>query len=112
MNRFRLAKTGIMVIVLLSAPPVIFSMDAEHAAKDEHAAEAPENESHGEFEHGREPKNEVALFLGGTDEHGHDTEFTWALDYKRRVGERWAVGGYFDFAGGELRDTVLGALVV
>jgi hypothetical protein len=74
---------------------------------DGHEAEAAEHEKHGEFEHGRHHKNEVALFLGGTDEKGHDTEFTWGLDYKRRIAERWAVGVIFDYAGGELRNSIL-----
>jgi hypothetical protein len=45
--------------------------------------------------------------MGGTDERGHDTEFTWGLDYKRRIARRWAVGLLFDYAGGELRNSLL-----
>ena len=59
----------------------------QEAHEDEHAEEA-DNEEHGEVEsHGGRPhhKNEFAIFLGGTDEHGHPTEFTWGLDYKRGV---------------------------
>jgi len=57
--------------------------------------------------HGRAHRNEIGLFMGGTDERGHDTEFTWGLDYKRKIAERWAVGALFDYAGGELRNSIL-----
>jgi len=85
----------------------------QEAHEEEHAEEA-EHEEHGESEgHGRSlhHKNDVAIFLGGTDEHGHPTEFTWGLDYKRRVAERWAVGGLFDHAGGSLRNAIVAASV-
>ena len=85
---------------------------AEEVQEEEHAEEA-EHEEHGEAEgHGARPhhKNDFAVFLGGTDEHGHPTEFTWGLDYKRRVAERWAIGGLFDYAGG-LRNAIVAASV-
>lgn len=55
--------------------------------------------------------NEAAIFLGGTDEHGHPTEFTWGVDYKRRVAQRWGIGGIFDYAGGSLRNAILASSV-
>jgi hypothetical protein len=67
-----------------------------------------ESSDHSELRH---HKNEFAVFLGGTDEHGHATEFTWGLDYKRRVAERWAIGGLFDYAGGGLRNSIVAASV-
>ena len=78
---------------------------------DEHAEEAAPEE-HGE-EHGGRPhhKNDIGLFLGVTDEHGHSSEFTWGLDYKRRVADRWAVGAFFDYAGGDLRNAIFAASV-
>ena len=79
--------------------------DGDHSAESE-----AQDETH-EQEHGREHLNEVAIFLGATDEHGHDTEFTWGLDYKRHVSERWALGVIFDYAGGELRNTLLAPTV-
>ena len=85
----------------------------EHEAQGEEHAEEAEHEEHGEVEgHGGRPhhKNDFAVFLGGTDEHGHPTEFTWGLDYKRRVAEHWAVGGLFDYAGG-LRNAIVAASV-
>jgi hypothetical protein len=84
----------------------------EHEAQGEEHAEEAEHEEHGE-EHEGQPhhKNDFAIFLGGTDEHGHPTEFTWGLDYKRRVAEHWAVGGLFDYAGGELRNSIVAASV-
>ena len=83
----------------------------EHEAHGEEHAEEAEDEEHGGG-HGGRPhhKNDFAIFLGGTDEHGHPTEFTWGLDYKRRVAEHWAVGGLFDYAGG-LRNAIVAASV-
>ena len=57
-------------------------------------------------------KNEFAVFLGATDEEGHATQFTWGFDYKRRVADRVAVGAFMDHAGGDLRNSLVGALVV
>jgi len=76
------------------------------------AAQEAEHEEHGEEHEGRpHHKNDFAIFLGGTDEHGHPTELTWGLDYKRRVAEHWAVGGFFDHAGGSLRNAIVAASV-
>ncbi len=86
---------------------------AEEAQEEEHAEEAG-LEEHGEAEgHGARPhhKNDFGVFLGGIDEHGHPTEFTWGLDYKRRVAKHWAVGGLFDYAGGGLRNAIIAASV-
>jgi len=107
-----------LLSILLGASPSL-AQEAEHQehdtapAQEEHVEEA-EHEEHGESEgHGGRPhhKNDFAVFLGGTDEHGHPTEFTWGLDYKRRVADRWAVGGLFDHAGGELRNSMVAASV-
>jgi hypothetical protein len=111
-----------LLSILLGASPGL-AQEAEHqehdttpaqeAHEEEHAEEA-EHEEHGESEgHGGRPhhKNDFAIFLGGTDEHGHPTEFTWGLDYKRRVAEHWAVGGLFDYAGGSLRNAIVAASV-
>jgi hypothetical protein len=84
--------------------PALEAHEEEHAEEAEHG----ESEGHGGSLH---HKNDVAIFLGGTDEHGHPTEFTWGLDYKRRVAERWAVGGLFDHAGGSLRNAIVAASV-
>jgi hypothetical protein len=97
MVKFRPLRIVFLALALLLAPVAALGSD----------------EGHGESEaahHGRDFKNEVALFLGYTDEEGHDLEFTLAFDYKRRVAEKWAVGGAIDYAGGELRNTVLLAL--
>jgi len=86
----------------------------QHETEQEQHAEEAEHEEHGESEgHGGRPHhlNDVAIFLGGTDEPGHPTEFTWGLDYKRRIAERWAVGGLFDHAGGELRNAIVAASI-
>lgn len=103
----------LLALVLASAPAVAVASGDEH---DEQATEHRDTTEHRESgghegdaqdSHGRAHKNEIGLFLGGTDERGHDTQFTWGLDYKRRIAERWAVGVLFDFAGGELRNAIL-----
>ena len=79
---FRVAGAGLLMLALVAVPAVAGENDDEHdALKAEHpdVAENAENVKHeGEHSshHGRDFKNEVAIFLGGTDEHGHDTEFT------------------------------------
>jgi hypothetical protein len=86
---------------------------AEEAHEEEQAEEA-EHEGHSEAEgHGGRPhhKNDAAIFLGFTNEHGHPIEPTLGLDYKRRVAKRWAVGGLFDYAGGDLRNSIVAASV-
>ena len=114
-----------MVIVILASLLLVVAQAAAHESEHQEHGTPPEHEAHGEEhseeaeheehggEHGERPhhKNDFAIFLGATDEHGHDTEFTWGLDYKRRVAERWAVGGLFDYAGGGLRNAILAASV-
>ncbi len=75
--------------------------------------EAREPEAEGEHTHGGRPhhRNELALLLGATDESGHDAELTLGLEYSRAVADRWAVGGLVDYAGGELRNLVVGVPV-
>jgi hypothetical protein len=111
--------TALFAILLYGLP--VRAQEAEHEehgstpaheAHEEEQGEAAEHEEHGE-EHGGRPHhaNDFAVFLGATDEHGHDTEFTWGLDYRRMIADRWAVGGLFDYAGGELRNAILAATV-
>jgi len=79
----------------------------DEAHEDEHG-EVAEHEEHGEQHGGRHwHTNDVGIFLGATDEHGHDTEATLGLEYRRIIANRWAIGGLFDYAGGELRNTIL-----
>jgi hypothetical protein len=78
--------------------------DHRDAAEPRVSGRPEDDAPHG---HGRAHRNEIGLFMGGTDERGHDTEFTWGLDYKRRIARRWAVGLLFDYAGGELRNSLL-----
>ena len=117
MSAFRVAGVGLLMLALVAVPAVAVENDDENDAREtEHSdvAENAENVGHeGEHSshHVRDFKNEVAVFLGGTDEHGHDTELTWGIDYKRRIAERWAVGVLFDYAGGELRNAVLAPMV-
>lgn len=84
----------------------------EHEVHGEDHAEETENEEHGE-EHGERPHhlNDFSIFLGATDEHGHETELTWGLDYRRVIAHRWAVGALFDYAGGDLRNAIFAASI-
>jgi hypothetical protein len=117
MDIFRVVGVGLLILALVAVPALAVENDDEHdGLKAEHGdaakhAENVEQEGEHSSHHPRDFKNEVALFLGGTEEHGHDTEFTWGLDYKRRIAERWAVGAFFDYAGGELRNAVLAPMV-
>jgi len=86
---------------------------ANETHQEEHAEEA-EHQEHGEAEghSGRSHhKNDIGIFLGLTDEHGHANEPTLGVDYKRRVAKHWAIGGLFDYAGGDLRNTIVAASV-
>ena len=117
MGVFRVVGVGLLMLALVAAPAVAVEDDDEnHSPKAEHGdvaknGETVEHEGEHSSHHIRDFKNEVAVFVGGTDEHGHDTELTWGLDYKRRIAERWAVGVFFDYAGGELRNAVLAPMV-
>lgn len=56
-------------------------------------------------------RNQLALFLGGTD-YEDRVAFTVGLDYERRLGERFGVGVLADWAlGGEGREFVLAPAV-
>jgi hypothetical protein len=76
------------------------------------ATEETENEATTEAAHekpgGRdlEHRHVVALFLGATDEKGHDAEFTQGLEYAYRVSPSWSVGVMVEYAGGDLRNAV------
>jgi len=93
----------IALLVLFSAPIA----EAEEPDDAHHDDAAGHETGH----HLRDFKNEVAVFLGITNEKGHDNVLTWGLDYKRRIAERWAVGGLFDYAGGELRNAIVAVSV-
>ena len=117
MGVFRVVGVGLLILALVAVPAVAVDIDDENDAREEEHgevaeyAEAVEHEGEHSSHHPRDFKNEVAVFVGGTDEHGHGTELTWGVDYKRRIAERWAVGVLFDYAGGEQRNAVLAPMV-
>jgi hypothetical protein len=83
---------------------------ASHETQNQHQehADETEHEEHGEAHGGRHwHTNDVGIFLGATDEHGHETELTWGLEYRRLIAKRWGLGVLFDYAGGELRNAIL-----
>jgi len=111
--------TALFSLLLCATPSLAQEAEHEehgatpaHEARDEEHGDVAENEKHGEERGGRpHHANDFCIFLGATDEHGHDTELTWGIDYRRMVAKRWAVGGLFDYAGGELRNAILAASV-
>jgi len=79
------------------------------AGSESEGEEAPVTAEPGEHGgHADEPPHELALFLGVTDEKGHGAEGTIGLEYAYALYPRWSVGGLIDYAGGDLRNTVLG----
>lgn len=81
--------------------------DGTSAEPAGHPSDAEEHgESAGHHEHAFHP-NDVGVFIGATDEKGHDLQFTYGLDYERRFSQHWGVGALVDYAGGDLRNTVL-----
>jgi hypothetical protein len=97
-----------LAIFLLAIPGL--AQEAEHAEDGEDPANETRQEEHGEEPGGRHlHKNDFAIFVGATDEHGHDTELTLGLDYRRQVANGLFVGVLFDYAGGEMRNSVLAA---
>ena len=57
-----------------------------------------------------ESRNELALFMGVTDDD-QETAFSLGLDYEYRLNRRLGVGGLVDWASGDLRSGVLGVPV-
>jgi hypothetical protein len=110
---------ALLSILLIASPgftqetePLEPEAVTEQEAHEDENAEAAKHEEHGESEgHGGRHlhKNDFAIFVGATDEHGHETELTLGLDYRRQVANRLFVGVLFDYAGGEMRNSVLAA---
>jgi hypothetical protein len=82
------------------------SATAQEHGESTSAGSPEHDESAGHHENSFHP-NDFGVFLGVTDEKGHDLEFTTGLDYERRFSKHWGVGGLVDYAGGDLRNTVL-----
>jgi hypothetical protein len=93
-----------LIATAIWAIPV--SAEDGHATHNEHAGVAEHDEGGG-----HEFKNGLALFLGVTNESGHDDEATWGLEYARRLSPRWGVGGLLDYAGGSQRNFVIAPFV-
>jgi len=60
---------------------------------------------------GDEHANELALFLGATDEKGEDPAFSVGLEYGRLIAPKFAIGGLLEYAAGDLREWVVGVPV-
>ncbi len=89
--------SSIFIILLVALAPA--ASDNEHG---DHSAEVGDHSiGHHAFRH------EVAFSLGGTKEQGHDTEFTWSVEYTYSFTPKFGVGGIFEYAGGGLRNTIV-----
>lgn len=110
------------MVVLVAVPAIAQESGEDHTEGHGEVAEHPESagheehgetaehqtvaghEQHGDSEHDAH-KNSLGIFLGVTDEPGHDVEGTWGLEYTRIMGHRWGLGAVAEYAGGDLRNT-------
>ncbi|MCU0303584.1 MAG: hypothetical protein MUC56_05965 [Thermoanaerobaculales bacterium] len=106
MTSMRSLTVAIVLGAMLVAGPAVAGAPSEHgepAAADQHGGATT-------GDHGF--RNAFAVFLGVTDEPGHGSEATWGLEYGRRMGPRWGLGGLIDYAGGEQRNLVVAPAVL
>jgi len=100
----------LLAIVLVSGGPAV-AQDSAEAPREDHGDAVEHSESAGHEEHtaGKHKiyKNSLGVFLGVTDEAGHDLEGTWGIEYTRNFSEKWGIAAVAEYAGGELRNTVL-----
>lgn len=112
----RIIATTLVAIFVFASP----GLTQEPGDPEDHAAslDEPNAEHVGEAEHQEHGakhlglRNEIVVFVGATDEPGHPTEFTSGLEYIYEIAHRWGIGAFFDYAGGSLRNSVLGVPVV
>jgi hypothetical protein len=96
-----------MKVVRLTVVLALALGTAAPATAQEHATGPPEGaeEAHEGEEH---HKNALAVFLGGT--HAEDqTQGTIGLEYARHLASRVGLVLAFEYAGGDLREYILGA---
>ena len=96
----------ILFLALLILPLSGWSVAAPAAGETENEP-ATEVTHENQGSHDLEFRHVASLFLGFTDEKGHDSEFTEGLEYAYRVAPPWSVGVIFEHAGGELRNALL-----
>ena len=96
---------------LLAIGGTAVAQDSSEENPEEHAEAAQHTESagHEEYTAGEhEPyRNSLGVFLGVTDEPGHDAEGTSGIEYTRVFDGKWGIGALAEHAGGDLRNTVL-----
>lgn len=115
-----LNRTLIMAIIVVATVcwPVVGLAETEHGdhgESAEHAEDAAPNEhaegavhhdgSHHDFKHA------LGLFLGVTDESGHDSDQTIGLEYAYKLSKNWAIGGLIDYAGPDQRNWIAAPVV-
>ena len=101
---------------IINVPLEFWDYDAEGSSAEQGHAEDEETAEHeGAAEHdesgGHDHKHEFALFLGVTDEKGHDSQFSTGVEYEYRFSHRWGIGGLIDYARGDLRNRIIGVPV-
>lgn len=82
---------------------------AEHAEEATHHDHAEGAEHHAGSHH--DSKHAMGLFLGVTDESGHDSDQTFGLEYAYKLSKNWAVGGLIDYAGPDQRNWIAAPVV-
>jgi hypothetical protein len=87
---------AVVAVLLLVLPAAAADESHGTGSEAEHASSR-----HHDFRH------ELALFAGGTDEQGHDTELTLGLEYAYELSPKIALGPLLEHVGGELRNTIL-----
>lgn len=101
---------GVLSILSWNLPAPAQDADQQDHERHEEHAEAAEPDERDEGHGGRRHhKNSLGVFVGVTDEHGYALEPTLGIDYRRMVAKRVAVGALFDYAGGELRNSIFAA---
>jgi hypothetical protein len=98
------------LIAALGAPPGL-------VAQEEHEGGATESEGH-HGGHGEEfEKNSIAIFIGATQAEKEDgeresPEFTFGIDYERRLSKVFGVGAVVDFVASGSRERIIAAAAV
>ena len=88
----------------VSIAVILFCAGIAAQATEPEQGDAHAGESHAD---GHLHLNEVVLFLGVTDEGGHDSQGTIGFEYLRLFGKRWGMGGLVDYAGGNQRNAIV-----
>lgn len=115
LNRTIIMAVSVMAIVVWPIVGIAETEHGDHGEGAEHAEDATHDEhlegtehhegGHHDFNHA------LGLFLGVTDEPGHDSDQTFGLEYAYKLSKNWAVGGLIDYAGPDQRNWIAAPVV-